>query len=171
MLIITIGISIYLTTLITTLREENTMLVDARTQLTDNIKTLNQLNDESNQMLQSLTIELQQLNEEKLNLQNELNSAVTLDELSIDRLKEKGYEDYALILNDLRNHNELIPFDGVLGGSMAWQPDRAFLLNYEWAYAMFEDGHISGAALLKFEIKDNKRIQWTVVDAALDTYE
>lgn len=171
MLIITIGISIYLTTIISTLREEKALLVDARTQLTDNIKTLNQLNDESNQMVQSLTIELQQLNEEKLNIQNELNSAVTLDGLSIDKLKEKGYEDYALILNDLRNHNELIPFDGVLGGSMTWQPDRAFLLNYEWAYAMFEDGHISGAALLKYDIKDNKKIQWTVINARLDTYE
>jgi hypothetical protein len=51
---------------------------------------------------------------------------------------------------------------------MAWHQENSFLLNHQWAYALFDDGHISGAALLKFRIDANHKIIWEVVDAVLD---
>lgn len=168
MLIISIAIAGYSINQVNKLRTENHTLMVKQEELSQNLKVLNELNTESNSMVQELTIELQQLNTEKLELQSTLNNTISLDELSIERLTLLGYEDYSVILDDLLNHNALIPFDGVLGGSMGWQPGGSYLLNDRWAYAAFEDGHVAGYALLKYEINTDKSIKWTVIDAFIN---
>lgn len=167
MLIIVIIIAGYLTFEITSLREENQHLAAAQVSLTENMNALSTLNEKSNTLLQELTLEVQQLNHEKLELQNALNNTITLDNLSIQKLNEAGYSDYTLLLNDLMDQNHLIPFEGLLGGSMAWRPEASFVLNHQWVYATFDDGHINGYGLLKFSIDPNGHISWTLIDAVL----
>lgn len=168
MLIITIAIVAYLTYTVHQLQDINEGLQLNQNKLSQNLADLNALNTENNQLIESLTLEIQKINSEKLALQNALNNSVTLDEISKQKLRKSGYEDYTLILDDLNHQNKLIPFKGVLGGSMAWRPENSFLLNHKWVYASFDDGHIDGAALLAFKIDNKKVIKWEVINAFLN---
>lgn len=89
----------------------------------------------------------------------------SLSQSDIQRLKRKGLNNpESELMNDLsRKQNELIPTKGVLGGTMAIRDTR--ILNDRYALAYYEDGHIGGYMLLKYEVKDGK-ISWTVVDSS-----
>ena len=168
LLIITILFTIYLIYTVNQLQALNDNLHSKQVVLSENLTNLNKLNNESNQIIKDLNLELQKINSEKLELQNALNNIVTLDEVSKLKLKALGYEDYTLILNDLNKQNSLIPYEGVLGGSMAWRPENSFLLNHKWVYATFDDGHIDGGALLTFRVDKNKSLKWEVIDSFLN---
>lgn len=72
------------------------------------------------------------------------------------------------IINDLRKHPELIPYDGVLGGTMGfYDPEGIHILSDRWVFAGFDDGHINGYMLLSYSINDGK-ISWEVIDSYLD---
>lgn len=69
------------------------------------------------------------------------------------------------IINDLMKHDELIPYEGVLGGKMNFYSEKdIFVLSDKWVLAYFEDGHIGGNMLLEYSIKDDK-ISWKVIDS------
>jgi len=72
------------------------------------------------------------------------------------------------IINDLMKHPKLIPYDGVLGGTMGfYDPEGIHMLSGRWVFAGFDDGHINGYMLLSYSIKDGK-ISWEVIDSYLD---
>lgn len=84
----------------------------------------------------------------------------------------EGVKDYnkknpiGAIKDELRNHKEVIPYEGVLGGTMGFYiPGNILILNDRWIYAEFEDGHIGGAILLKYEISKDSVLTWDVIDA------
>ena len=64
------------------------------------------------------------------------------------------------IIESALKQSELIDMDGVLGGTM--RIVKVQLINYKWAYATFEDGHIQGHLLLNYTSKDGK-ITWSVI--------
>jgi len=70
------------------------------------------------------------------------------------------------LIADLLKHNELIPFDGVLGGKMTFWKDKVFVISDRWIIAYFEDGHISGNMLLRYDV-ENGVISWKVIDSYL----
>jgi hypothetical protein len=88
------------------------------------------------------------------------------DSVARDLLRYKGITDCSIILEDLKLHPELIPYDGVLGGTMQWSGPR--ILNSKWVYGEFCDGHVVGYAILEYEIKDDLSIEWENIDAFLD---
>lgn len=70
------------------------------------------------------------------------------------------------IINDLYNNPQLIPHEGVLGGTMGFHSkDNLFLINSRWVFARYEDGHISGEMLLEYVVNPNGTISWTVIRA------
>ncbi|MEA1960675.1 MAG: hypothetical protein U9N81_05210 [Bacillota bacterium] len=86
----------------------------------------------------------------------------------LDNLRRNGFtgspEDIAL---DLKTHNELIPYEGILGGTMRFfGSDHIFVLTDRWVLAYFEDGHIGGYLLLEYKI-ENGTISYTVIDSYL----
>ena len=87
----------------------------------------------------------------------------SLSESDIQRLKRKGLQNPEPdLMNDLnRKQSKLIPREGVVGGKMAIRDSR--ILNDRYALAYYEDGHIGGYMLLKYEV-NNGNINWTVVD-------
>jgi len=93
-----------------------------------------------------------------------------LRDWEIERFKQKGLKDPQKdIIADLAKHSELIPYEGVLGGTMGFYfPERIWLLTEKWALAYFEDGHIPGYMLLKYEVSDNGEISWKVVASYLE---
>ena len=73
------------------------------------------------------------------------------------------------LVDDLLGRAELIPFDGILGGTMGfYTPDNIYILSNRWVYARFEDGHIGGEMLLEYRIEADGAISWSVLRAELD---
>jgi hypothetical protein len=88
----------------------------------------------------------------------------------IAQLKRKGIsnpeEDLAA---DLMQHRELIPYKGVMGGTMGFYSKKEIhVLNTRWVLASFEDGHIGGNMLLEYAVSPGGEIQWKVISAYLD---
>jgi hypothetical protein len=97
------------------------------------------------------------------------NQGMLLDECAISNLMQMGIKDP---VNDLRRdllaHRELIPYEGVLGGTMAFIEESISLLSTRWVFAEFEDGHIQGRCLLSYEVGPGAHISWKVLSATLD---
>lgn len=72
------------------------------------------------------------------------------------------------VLADLVRHPELIPYPGVAGGTMRFWPGQSRVLSPRWVYAYFEDGHVSGHALLEFTRRADGTIAWRRLAAAED---
>jgi hypothetical protein len=91
-----------------------------------------------------------------------------LDSSQIEQLRRKGLSDPVEdIITDLRKHNELIPFKGVLGGTMGFYSSEDIMLISKWVFAPFEDGHIGGYMLLEYKVSSDGKISWKVIDAYL----
>lgn len=88
----------------------------------------------------------------------------------VDELKKKGLEHpVADLVADLQKHPELIPYKGVLGGTMAFGfPDKIYVLTDRYVLAYFEDGHIAGWMLLEYTVGRGGKISWRVTDAYLE---
>ena len=66
---------------------------------------------------------------------------------------------------DLISRKDLIPWKGVLGGTMAIPgPESIWFFAPHWALAYVEDGHIAGCLLFRFRVLGG-RIEWTPVEA------
>ncbi len=81
-------------------------------------------------------------------------------------LEQKGIEDYRVLIEDLKEHNEIIGYDGILGGTMYFSDVRN--LTKDWAFAFFDDGHYGGYGLYSFEITDNQDIRWKTILEVID---
>jgi heme exporter protein D len=86
----------------------------------------------------------------------------------INSLKRQGFNGGVQeIIGDLLKHNELIPFEGVLGGKMGfYRKEQVFVISDKWVIAYFDDGHIEGNMLLSYSVK-NGNISWKVIDSYL----
>ena len=80
----------------------------------------------------------------------------------IEDLRGQGLTDPVRdIKADLMRYPELIPIPSILGGRMRFDGnDGIRILDEHWVYAEFGDGHIGGATLLAYEVRDG-RIRWT----------
>jgi hypothetical protein len=77
-------------------------------------------------------------------------------------MKEKGLENPVHdIVSDLQKHRELIPYKGVLGGTMGfYSTEDIWILNNKWVFAEFDDGHIGGFLLLEYQVSNTGKISW-----------
>ena len=88
-------------------------------------------------------------------------NTINLYDWDIKRFKEKGLTDPVKdIIADLKKHRELIPYKGVLGGTMEFYDREIWILNNKWVFAYFEDGHIGGYLLLEYNISNDGKIEW-----------
>jgi hypothetical protein len=92
-------------------------------------------------------------------------AALDLFSWDIEAMKKKGLHDPASeITADLKQHHELIPYKGVLGGTMNFYDDsKIWVLTKKWVLAYFEDGHVAGYLLLEYEITQGGKIHWKTV--------
>ncbi len=87
-----------------------------------------------------------------------------------ERLRALGLENPEADLRaDLMKHPELIPQEGVLGGTMGFYfPERIWILTGRWAFAYFEDGHRAGYILLRYDVSRGGAVSWEVIRSYLD---
>lgn len=95
----------------------------------------------------------------------------SFDEVTMSALQVKGFNGQLKdIVSDLKTHSELIPYKGVLGGTMGFYGDNDIhVLTNSWVLAYFSDGHIGGYMLLRYGI-NNGSISWEVIDSYLPAY-
>ena len=89
----------------------------------------------------------------------------SLSESDIQKLRKKGLRNPEVdLMNDLnRKQRQLLPKEGVMGGTMTIRDSR--ILNDRYAMAYYEDGHIGGYMILRYEV-NNGNITWRVVDSS-----
>ena len=92
-------------------------------------------------------------------------AAIELFSWDIQAMKKRGLKDpVADIIADLKQHRELIPHKGILGGTMNFYDDsKIWVLTKKWVLAYFEDGHIAGYLLLEYEVTEGGKINWKTV--------
>lgn len=128
--------------------------------------------------VRALEVLIKKLKDENLRIRNSAASALegikNLDPLSPEDvallyLKHKAVGDpVSVLIKDLQRQKDLIPHKGILGGTMAFHfPERIHLLGRKRVLAYFEDGHISGLVLLKYDLSSNGEITWTVLSSFL----
>ena len=114
---------------------------------------------------ENLTLEIADIKAQMDNNAEIIKTFPTNDPEIVKELERKGIKGGSnQIINDLLKHNELIPFEGILGGKMAFRKDKIFVISDRWVLAYFEDGHISGNMLLRYNVK-NGVIIWKVIDS------
>ncbi|MFP4481386.1 MAG: hypothetical protein ACLFN0_01170 [Thermovirgaceae bacterium] len=70
------------------------------------------------------------------------------------------------VLEDLLSQRDLLPWEGVLGGTMKIHRERdVWFFGPSWCMAYVEDGHIGGYILLSYEIEETG-IKWELLEAA-----
>jgi hypothetical protein len=96
-------------------------------------------------------------------------AAIELFGWDIQAMKRKGMADPARqIIADLKQHRELIPYKGILGGTMNFYDDsKIWVLTKKWVLAYFEDGHVAGYLLLEYEVTQGGKIAWKTVASYL----
>ncbi|MCU9614344.1 hypothetical protein OEV98_12430 [Caldibacillus lycopersici] len=84
-------------------------------------------------------------------------------------LQDLGYSGTSEdIKEEVINHPELIPYDGVLGGTMQFDENRIFVISHEYVYAEFSDGHMMGYLILHYSIENGEATNWQIVSQYLD---
>lgn len=83
---------------------------------------------------------------------------------NLDYLKEKGLTDpVRQLTEDLVKRTDLIPYPGVLGGTMAFRPNGDWAFAPGYVLASFDDGHYGGWAVLHYHVTAGK-ISWSMVE-------
>ncbi|HSQ60876.1 MAG TPA: hypothetical protein VLT84_10680 [Acidobacteriota bacterium] len=87
-----------------------------------------------------------------------------LDSVERDWLQRAGFASPADSLRaDLLRHPELIPAEGVVGGTMAFREGSIWILPAGHVWAVADDGHIEVSLLLRYDVTKDRRINWHVV--------
>ncbi len=95
-----------------------------------------------------------------------------LSEIETLNLKKLGlYEPESDLKSDLILHNELIPYKGVLGGTMGFFGKEYIRILNDRVFAYFEDGHIDGYMVLEYKVSSGGKISWKVLYSYLDDGE
>ena len=82
-------------------------------------------------------------------------------------LVKKGIENpEQFVETSLRNNLELIPLDAVLGGTMRF--GKMQLLGKNWIIAEYDDGHILGRSIFKFELNSNNELEFKELDSIVN---
>ncbi len=74
--------------------------------------------------------------------------------------------DKLLETNEQKGDNPLIPYEGM---ESDFKINRIKLLNHKWIVADFSDGKYWGELLIKYELKDDMGVDFTMVDHLLYT--
>lgn len=117
---------------------------------------------------EKLTSEIADLNKQ-IEKDTELKKTFPTDNPEIiNSLRRKGFNGgMQEIIDDLIKHKELIPFEGVLGGTMGfYRKEDVYVISDKWVLAYFNDGHIGGNMILNYSVKSGN-ISWNLIDSCL----
>ncbi|WP_228237382.1 hydrolase [Allomuricauda sp. M10] len=131
-------------------------------------KTLNsdvtRLQDEVEKMEDSIkTLNLKVLDMQYFTLENNDDALAYYDHLNLDN-PSRYIEDKLLETNERKGDNPLIPYEGM---ESDFKINKIKVLNHKWILADFSDGKYWGELLIKYELKDDLSVDFTMLDHLL----
>ena len=85
------------------------------------------------------------------------------DHLELDNI-EILVKEQLMMTNEVSGSNPLVPFEGMAGD---FKINKVQLINHKFALADFSDGTYWGDMILRYEIDDNLKVEFEVVDQLL----
>lgn len=130
---------------------------------------MQQIKEEYKEEMLGLSKENWELSREYEDLKGTMKSTIEklkiMDYATEYTLEVWGIKDPDIITEDLKNHPELIPFEGSLGGTMFFE--SLYLINEKWVYVGFSDGHSMGIGLYEYTVNEDQSITWKVIEAEI----
>lgn len=121
----------------------------------------------SNTKIEELTKEIEEL---KISSARIVSHRPKLSAEEILYLKDRGLKNPVEdITADLMKHNELIPYQGIVGGKMGFYSKKdIYVVSTDLVRASFDDGHKKGWMLLGYQVAAEGEISWKVIESYLE---
>lgn len=110
-------------------------------------------------------LHLKVLDVQYFSLENNDDALAYYDHLNIDD-HSRYIADKLLETNEKRGDNPLVPYEGMEGD---FKINKIKILNHKWIITDFSDGKYWGELLLKYELKDDMGVDFTLIDHLLYT--
>lgn len=110
-------------------------------------------------------LNLKVLDMQYFSLENNDDALAYYEHLSIED-PSRYIADKLLETNETAGNNPLIPYEGMEGD---FKLNKIKIMNHKWIIADFSDGKYWGEILLKYELKDDMGVDFTLIDHLLYT--
>lgn len=131
-----------------------------------NDDTTKKLREQVGQLQDSVQqLQLKVLDMQYFSLENNDDALAYYDHLDI-RDPSRYIADKLLETNEKKGDNPLVPYEGM---ESAFKINKIKILNHKWIVADFSDGKFWGELLLRYELKDDLGIDFTLIDHLLYT--
>ena len=109
--------------------------------------------------------ELRVLEMQYFSLENNDDAMAYYDHLDLEN-PTRYISDKLLETNESKGDNPLVPYEGMQND---FKINKIKVLNHKWILADFSDGKYWGEILIRYELKDNLGIDFTLIDHLLYT--
>ncbi|ETN95387.1 hypothetical protein P278_11090 [Zhouia amylolytica AD3] len=133
---------------------------DAETKKMEDMKEQLKVLDDSIQQLTLNNFKLQYFS-----LENNDDALTYFDAVNIDDLP-RYIADKLLETNEIKGDNPLVPYAGMNGSIKI---NKIKVLNHKWIIADFSDGKYWGELFIKYELKEDLGVDFTLIDHLLYT--
>ncbi len=110
-------------------------------------------------------LQLQVFDMQYFSLQNNDDALSYYDHLGLEN-PSRYIADKLLETNEKKGDNPLVPYEGM---ESDFKMNKIKILNHQWIIADFSDGKYWGELLLKYELKDDMGVDFTMMDHLLYT--
>ncbi|MGB5228390.1 hydrolase [Eudoraea sp.] len=110
-------------------------------------------------------LQLQVFDMQYFSLQNNDDALSYYDHLGLEN-PSRYISDKLLETNEQKGDNPLVPYEGM---ESDFKINKIKILNHQWIIADFSDGKYWGELLLKYELKDDMGVNFTMMDHLLYT--
>lgn len=125
---------------------------------------IGQLKEKQAQLEDSIqTLQLRLLDMQYFSLENNDDALAYYDHLNLKN-PTRYIEDKLLETNEQKGDNPLIPYEGM---ESDFKINKIKVLNHRWILADFSDGSYWGDLVLKYELKDDLSVDFTLVEHLL----
>ncbi len=137
----------------------NNMVKDKNGKIENLEKDITQMQDS----IQKLNLKV--LDVQYFTLDNNDDALAYYDHLQMEQ-PSRYIEDKLLETNESKGDNPLVPYEGMEGD---FKINKIKTLNHKWIIADFSDGQYWGEVLIKYELKDDMSVDFTLLDHLLYT--
>lgn len=142
------------------------LFVGSNRRLEQNAAEISHLNTRITQMEDSLReSKLHLLDMQYFSLENNDDALVYYDHLNLDN-PVRYISDKLLETNEEKGDNPLVPYEGMEND---FKINKIKVLNHRWIIADFSDGKFWGELFIKYELKDDMGVDFTLLDHLLYT--
>ena len=142
------------------------LLMKGNKTATTGAEKIEKLENNISQLQDSLEkLNLRLLDVQYFSLENNDDALAYYDHLKLQN-PTRYIEDKLLETNERKGDNPLIPYEGM---ESDFKINKIKVLNHKWILADFSDGKYWGDLVIKYELKDNLSVDFTLVDHLLYT--